>query len=54
MIIITIIIVIAVIGWLAYEMIMAPIMPDDYGLTDEEIKEYSELTKKDKKNGRRN
>jgi len=41
-------IVITTIGWLAYEMIMAPLMPDDYGLTDEEIKEINELTKKDK------
>ena len=38
-------IVIVVIGWLAYEMIMAPLKPDDYGLTDEEIKEQYKLTK---------
>ena len=42
-------IVIVVIGWLAYEMIMAPLKPDDYGLTDEEIKEQRELTKEIKK-----
>ena len=41
-------IVIVVIGWLAYEMIMAPLQPDDYGLTDEEIKEFKELTKEKK------
>ena len=55
-IIIIIGIILIVVGWLAYEMIMAPLMPDDYGLTDEEIKELSELTKKDKnkKNDSRN
>ena len=36
-----------VIAWLAYEMIMAPLMPDDYGLTNEELKEVQELEKKD-------
>ena len=41
-------IVIVVIGWLAYEMIIAPLQPDDYGLTDEEIKEFKELTKEKK------
>ena len=44
-IIIIAVIVLVVICWLAYEMIMAPLMPDDYGLTDEEIKECRELTK---------
>ena len=44
-IIIAIVIVLIVIGWLAYEMIMAPLMPDDYGLTDEEKKEWEELKK---------
>ena len=44
-IIITIVIVLIVIGWLAYEMITAPLMPDDYGLTDEEKKEWEELKK---------
>ena len=29
-IIIIVLIVIAIVGWLAYEMIIAPIMPDDY------------------------
>ena len=29
-IIIIIVIVMGVVGWLAYEMIIAPIMPDDY------------------------
>ena len=47
-IIIIIVIVIALVGWLGYEMIMAPLMPDDYGLTDEETKEYKELTKNNK------
>ena len=47
-IIIIIIIVILIVGWLAYEMIMAPLMPDDYGLTDEEMKEWKELTKENK------
>ena len=36
-----------VVVWLAYEMIMAPLMPDDYGLTNEELKEVEELEKKD-------
>lgn len=49
---IIIVIVIAIIGWLAYEMIMAPLMPDNYGLTDKEIKEWNELTKKDKNDSR--
>ena len=31
------IIVAVFIGWLAYGMITAPIMPDDYGMTDKEI-----------------
>jgi|10_taG_2_1085330.scaffolds.fasta_scaffold84398_1 flagellar basal body-associated protein FliL len=53
-IIIIVCIVLVVVVWLAYEMIMAPIMPDDYGLTDEEIKEDNELTKNNKKNGSRN
>lgn len=47
-IIIIIVIVIAIVGWLAYEMIMAPLMPDDYGLTDEERKEMNILTKENK------
>ena len=45
-IIIVIVIVMAIVGWLAYEMIMAPLMPDDYGLTDEEIKECDTLKNK--------
>ena len=48
-IIIIVVIIVIVISWLAYEMIMAPLMPDDYGLTDEEIKEQRELTKEIKK-----
>lgn len=40
----------AIVGWLAYEIIMAPLMPADYGLTDEERKEINILTKKNKKN----
>jgi len=47
-IIIIIGIVIVIVGWLAYEMIMAPLMPDNYGLTDEEIKETNILTKENK------
>ena len=42
------VIVVVVIAWLAYEMIMAPLMPDDYGLTDEERKEWNELKKENK------
>ena len=48
-IIIIVVIIVVVVSWLAYEMIMAPLMPDDYGLTDEEIKEQRELTKEIKK-----
>ena len=47
-IIIIVVIVMAIVGWLAYEMIMAPLMPDDYGLTDEERKEMNILTKENK------
>jgi len=47
-IIVIIVIVILIVGWLAYEMIMAPLMPDDYGLKDEEMKELQELTKENK------
>ena len=47
-IIIVVVVVIAIVGWLVYEMIMAPLMPDDYGLTDEERKELEELTKENK------
>ena len=46
-IIIIICVVVLVVAWLAYEMIMAPLMPDDYGLTNEELKEVQELEKKD-------
>ena len=51
-IIIVIVIVVAIVGWLVYEMIVAPLMPDDYGLTDEEIKEWDKLTKKNKNDSR--
>ena len=47
-IIIIIGVVIVIVGWLAYEMITAPLMSDDYGLTDEEMKEWKELTKENK------
>ena len=47
-IIIIIGIILVIVGWLGYEMIMAPIMPDDYGLSDEEMKEWKELTKENK------
>ena len=33
-IIIIILAVIVVVGWLAYEMLMAPLMPDDYDVKD--------------------
>ena len=46
--IIILIIIVFVVGWLAYEMIMAPLMPDDYGLTHEEKKEWNELKKENK------
>ena len=36
-----VVIVVVIIGWLAYEMIMAPLMPDDYGMTDEEIEYWN-------------
>ena len=42
------IIVAVFIGWLAYGMITAPIMPDDYGMTDKEI-EYWYKRNKDRK-----
>ena len=51
-IIIVIVVVVGIVGWLIYEIITAPLMPDDYGLTDEEIKEWNELTKKDKNDSR--
>ena len=47
-IIIIVVVVGVVIAWLAYEMVMAPLMPDDYGLKDEEMKEWQELTKENK------
>ena len=47
-IIIIIGIVLVIVGWLAYEMIIAPIMPDDYGLSDEERKEMNILTQENK------
>jgi|7_EtaG_2_1085326.scaffolds.fasta_scaffold41597_2 hypothetical protein len=47
-IIVIIVIVILIVGWLAYEMLMAPLMPDDYGRKDEEMKECKELTKENK------
>lgn len=43
------IIIFLIICWLAYEMIMAPIMPDDYGLTDEERKLWKDITDEKKK-----
>jgi len=49
-IVILVVCVIVVVGWLAYEIMVAPLMPDDYGLTEEENKEIKELTKKNKKN----
>ena len=49
-IIVIAVIILVIVGWLAYEIIIAPIMPDDYGLTDEEIKELRELTKENKEN----
>ena len=51
-IIILVIIIVVVTVWLAYEMIMAPLMPDDYGLSDEEIKEWDELNKENNKKPR--
>ena len=47
-IIIIIGIVLVIVGLLAYEMIIAPIMPDDYGLSDEERKEINILTQENK------
>ena len=49
MVIIVIVIVVLVIGWLAYEMIMAPIMPDDYGVRYEESKELTKENNETKK-----
>jgi len=49
-IVILVVFVIVVVVWLAYEIMVAPLMPDDYGLTEEENKEIKELTKKNKKN----
>jgi hypothetical protein len=51
-IIIILVIIILVTGWLAYEMIVAPLMPDDYGLSDEEIREWEELEKEKNKKPR--
>tara|TARA_A100001515_G_scaffold131096_1_gene118656 strand:- start:796 stop:1026 length:231 start_codon:yes stop_codon:yes gene_type:complete len=36
-------------GWMAWEVWRAPVMPDDYGLTDEEKKIWEELDGSKKK-----
>jgi len=40
---------VAYFGWMAYEVWRAPIMPDDYGLTDEEKKIWDSIEKNKKK-----
>ena len=42
-IIVIAVIILVIVGWLVYEIIMAPLMPDDYGLRDEEIKEVEDI-----------
>ena len=41
-VLILVVFMIVIVGWLAYEMMVAPLMPDDYGLTEEESKEINE------------
>tara|TARA_R110000787_G_scaffold190659_1_gene302092 strand:+ start:2005 stop:2145 length:141 start_codon:yes stop_codon:yes gene_type:complete len=38
-------IVLFIVVWLGYEMLIAPLMPDDYGIEEEDL----ELENKDKK-----
>ena len=43
--IIGVLVVLLVVVWLGYEMLIAPLMPDDYGIEEEDL----ELDNKDKK-----